>query len=89
MHFLIHDYISRHRALLMILFQIDESYEPNPMERKTLFGLQLEQKRNDASIDRSVFQHVVTQNKNLVPEAIRDLIVATIALKYTQRYNLM
>lgn len=44
----------------------------------------MEQKRNDVLIDGSVFQHVVTSNNKLTPEAIRDLIVATIALKYTQ-----
>lgn len=65
-------------------FQIDPSYEPNPIERKTLYGLQLEQKRNDAVIDREVFEKVVTKTKSLPENAIRDLIVATIALKYTQ-----
>lgn len=64
--------------------QIDATYEPNPIERKTLFGLQLEQKRNDAVIDPSVFANVVTANKTLTEAAVRDLIVATIALKYTQ-----
>lgn len=44
----------------------------------------MEQKRNDAVIDRNLFQNVVTNNKNLPDSAIRDLIVATIALKYTQ-----
>lgn len=44
----------------------------------------MEQKRNDAVIDKSLFQHVVTQNKTFPDSAIRDLIVATIALKYTQ-----
>lgn len=65
-------------------FQIDASYEPDPIERKTLYGLKLEQKRNDAVIDRNLFQNIVTNTKNLPDSAIRDLIVATIALKYTQ-----
>lgn len=54
------------------------------MERKVLFGLTLEQKRNDAVIDRSVFSNIVSENKTLPESAVRDLIVATIALKYTQ-----
>lgn len=49
-----------------------------------MFGLTLEQKRNDAKIDATLFKNVVTKNKNLPESAIRDLIVATIALKYTQ-----
>lgn len=44
----------------------------------------MEQKRNDAVINSSVFANVVTKSKTLSPEAVRDLIVATIALKYTQ-----
>lgn len=67
------------------ILQIDPSYEPNPIERKTLFGMTLEQKRNDAVIDGSVFQNIVSAHKSLPNEAVRDLTVATIALKYTQR----
>lgn len=67
------------------ILQIDPSYEPNPIERKTLFGMTLEQKRNDVIIDGSVFQNIVSAHKNLPVEAVRDLVVATIALKYTQR----
>lgn len=65
--------------------QIDPSYEPSPIERKTLFGLTLEQKRNDAVIDSALFSNIVSDNKKLPDSAVRDLIVATIALKYTQR----
>lgn len=63
---------------------MDPNYEPSDLERKTIFGLTLEQKRNDAVIDASVFSNVVTRNKKLPDSAVRDLIVATIALKYTQ-----
>lgn len=66
------------------VLQIDPNYEPNPIERKVLFGLTLEQQRNNAVINKSLFSNIVTKNKNLPDGAIRDLIVATIALKYTQ-----
>ena len=66
------------------VLQIDPNYEPAPMERKVLFGLTLEQQRNNAVIDKSTFSNVVTKNNKLSNEAIRDLIVATIAVKYTQ-----
>lgn len=46
----------------------------------------MEQKRNDAVIDAAVFTNIVSDNKKLPETAVRDLIVATIALKYTQRY---
>lgn len=67
------------------VLQIDPSYVPSPMERKTLYGLVMEQKRNDANIDKSAFHNVVTaKSKTLSESAIRDLIVATITVKYTQ-----
>ncbi|XP_055628895.1 bifunctional purine biosynthesis protein ATIC isoform X1 [Toxorhynchites rutilus septentrionalis] len=66
------------------VLQIDPTYEPSPIERKTLFGLQMEQRRNDADINKELFTNIVTKNKTLPESALRDLIVATIALKYTQ-----
>ncbi|PZC86584.1 bifunctional purine biosynthesis protein ATIC [Helicoverpa zea] len=66
------------------VLQMDPNYEPDLIEQKTIFGLTLEQRRNDAKITPELFKNVVT-NKNALPEnAVRDLIVATIALKYTQ-----
>lgn len=66
------------------ILQIDESYEPDEIEYRTLFGLKLEQKRNDADINAETFKKVVTKTKDLPSNALRDLIVAQIALKYTQ-----
>lgn len=67
------------------ILEIDPNYVPSTMERRVLFGLAMEQKRNDAVIDKNTFSNVVTKNLTSVPDsAIRDLIVATIALKYTQ-----
>lgn len=66
------------------VLQIDPTYEPTPVERKTLFGLQMEQRRNDADINKALFTNIVTKNKSLPEGALRDMIVATIALKYTQ-----
>lgn len=77
-------YLRPFSSTFLSIFQIDATYQPSPIERKTLFGLQLEQKRNDAIIDSTLFQNVVTANKSLTQAAVRDLIVATIALKYTQ-----
>ncbi|EDV90671.1 bifunctional purine biosynthesis protein ATIC [Drosophila grimshawi] len=66
------------------ILQMDPSYEPSAVERKTIFGLTLEQKRNDAIIDAKLFANVVSKQRPLPESAVRDLIVATIALKYTQ-----
>ncbi|XP_012266512.2 bifunctional purine biosynthesis protein ATIC [Athalia rosae] len=66
------------------ILEIDPAYEPASIERKVLYGLTMEQKRNDAVIDKNLFTNIVTKRKDLPADAIRDLIVATIALKYTQ-----
>ncbi|XP_048264383.1 bifunctional purine biosynthesis protein ATIC isoform X2 [Bombus terrestris] len=67
------------------VLQIDPNYVPSQMERRVLFGLTMEQKRNDAVIDKNTFSNVVTKHLTTISDsAMRDLIVATIALKYTQ-----
>ncbi|KAJ2009408.1 bifunctional phosphoribosylaminoimidazolecarboxamide formyltransferase/IMP cyclohydrolase [Coemansia thaxteri] len=70
------------------VLQIDADYEPAAVETRQVYGLSLQQRRNDARITADLFSNVVTQNssgKQQLPDsAVRDLIVATIALKYTQ-----
>lgn len=44
---------------------MDPTYEPDDTEIRTLFGLHLMQKRNNAVIDRSLFKNIVTKNKNV------------------------
>lgn len=66
------------------VLQMDETYTPAPMERKEVFGITFEQNRNEGVVDASLFQNIVTKEKNLPPEVLRDLMVALIALKYTQ-----
>ncbi|RHZ78743.1 hypothetical protein Glove_156g54 [Diversispora epigaea] len=66
------------------ILQIDPTYEPSELETRQVYGLYLQQKRNNAQIDAKFFENIVTQNKNLPESAIIDLIVATISLKYTQ-----
>lgn len=66
------------------ILQIDPDYEPPAIERRQLFGIELEQRRNDFVPDDAFFQKIVTTRKDLPESARRDLIVATIALKYPQ-----
>jgi phosphoribosylaminoimidazolecarboxamide formyltransferase/IMP cyclohydrolase len=67
-----------------LVLQIDPEYKPDPIESRILFGLTLQQDRNNAVIDESSFERIVTANKDLPENAKRDLIVALITLKYTQ-----
>ncbi|KAL2918095.1 bifunctional phosphoribosylaminoimidazolecarboxamide formyltransferase/IMP cyclohydrolase [Polyrhizophydium stewartii] len=67
------------------VLQIDPAYEPAEIERRQVYGLTLEQKRNNVEITTGLFKNVVTTAvSHLSEEAARDLVVATIALKYTQ-----
>ncbi|XP_053141431.1 bifunctional purine biosynthesis protein ATIC [Hemicordylus capensis] len=76
--------LSRKKNGSYCVLQMDAAYEPDENEIRTLFGLHLMQKRNDGVIDRPLFKNIVTKTKNLPESAIRDLIVASIAVKYTQ-----
>jgi phosphoribosylaminoimidazolecarboxamide formyltransferase/IMP cyclohydrolase len=64
--------------------EIDPNYKAPETEAKEVFGVVFEQKRNDYPITQDLLKNVVTENKAMTPEAARDLLVATIALKYTQ-----
>lgn len=66
------------------VLQIDPNYIPESVETRQVYGVSLQQKRNDAIINKSSFREIVSANKNLTEQAVIDLTVATIALKYTQ-----
>ncbi|MBR4367539.1 MAG: phosphoribosylaminoimidazolecarboxamide formyltransferase [Bacteroidaceae bacterium] len=67
------------------VIKMDPNYRPNPIERKQVFGITFEQNRNEIDLsDNALFDNIPTQNKNFTPEAIRDLKIALITLKYTQ-----
>ncbi len=66
------------------IVQIDAGYTPPPIERKQVFGVIFEQRRNSVKIDRSLLTNLPTKVKHLPEEAVRDLLVALLTLKYTQ-----
>ncbi len=66
------------------IIQIDPAYVPPETEEREVFGVVFSQRRNDVVLDGKVFSKVVTEKKAFTEEAIRDLTVAQIALKYTQ-----
>jgi phosphoribosylaminoimidazolecarboxamide formyltransferase / IMP cyclohydrolase len=67
-----------------LILEIDPNYVPNPIEKRTVFGVTLEQQRNDVQIGKEVFNHIVTTQRHIPDNAKRDLLVALITLKYTQ-----
>ena len=66
------------------IVEIDPSYVPAPIETKQVYGITFEQGRNEFKINRELLSNLVTANKDLPEEAVRDLIIALITLKYTQ-----
>lgn len=63
---------------------IDPDYVPNPVEHKQVFGITFEQGRNNFEINKELLSNIVTDNKELPDNAVRDLIISLITLKYTQ-----
>ncbi len=66
------------------IVQIDPDYVPAEQECKDVFGITFEQGHNNFKIDESLLENIVTENKELTPEAKIDMIIALITLKYTQ-----
>ncbi len=66
------------------IVKIDPNYVPEHLERKQVYGITFEQGRNNFEINKELLTDIVTENKNLPEEAVRDLIIALITLKYTQ-----
>jgi phosphoribosylaminoimidazolecarboxamide formyltransferase/IMP cyclohydrolase len=67
-----------------LLLEMDTSYEPPELERRQIFGVTLEQTRNARPVTSEIFSDIKTRNRELDAAARRDLLVATISLKYTQ-----
>lgn len=67
-----------------VVIQIDESYVPEPLEHRQIFGITFEQGRQELPIDDELLANVVTKNKDYPEEALRDLKISLITLKYTQ-----
>ena len=66
------------------VIQIDKSYVPAPIERKQVYGITFEQGRNELVINEELFSNIVTKNKELSEQAVIDMKIALITLKYTQ-----
>ncbi len=66
------------------VIKIDPNYKPAPVETKDCFGVTFEQGRNEVKIDAAMLANIVTDNKALSKDAINDLILGLITLKYTQ-----
>lgn len=66
------------------IIKIDENYTPAPLEHKQVFGVTFEQGRQELPIDDELLSNIVTENKNIHEEALIDMKISLIVLKYTQ-----
>jgi phosphoribosylaminoimidazolecarboxamide formyltransferase/IMP cyclohydrolase len=69
-----------------LVLQMDPEYSPGPTETRTVYGINLQQHRNDYEVSPKSFKTIITPKDSapLSESAARDLTVATITLKYTQ-----
>ncbi|KAG5438682.1 hypothetical protein PCANB_002402 [Pneumocystis canis] len=65
------------------ILQIDCDYEPPLIETRQIYGISLQQSRNNTKINNQTFRNIIN-NKTLTNNVLIDLTVATITLKYTQ-----
>ena len=66
------------------IIKIDENYTPAPLEHKQVFGVTFEQGRQELPIADELLSNIVTENKNIPEEALIDMKISLIVLKYTQ-----
>lgn len=66
------------------ILQIDPDYQSPALEQRQVFGVTLEQGHNDYLPAPADLTNIVTTQKTLSEAAQRDIILALIALKYTQ-----
>ena len=68
-----------------VILKMDTNYRPAPIERKQVYGVTFEQGRNEIDLtSNTLFENIPTQSKDFTEEAMRDLKIALITLKYTQ-----
>lgn len=66
------------------VIKIDPAYVPELKETKDVFGITFEQDRNEVKITAELLVERPTANKEIPENAVRDLLISLITLKYTQ-----
>lgn len=67
-----------------VILEMNPEYEPPELEEREIYGIIMEQSRNNINVNKDLFKNIVTK-ENLIPDYVyENLIVATITLKYTQ-----
>ncbi len=67
-----------------IVVKIDPDYQPPEIETRQLYGVTLEQTRNNANVTADLLKNVVSKKTAIPQDVAQTLLVATVALNYTQ-----
>lgn len=68
-----------------IILQGTTGYHSDDMEYREVYGMTFSQRRNDLLLtSQHMTQQIVTSEKNITDNIIRDMLVASICIKYTQ-----
>ena len=74
-----------------MMIQIDADYKPDEIEERTIFGVRLQQKRNQAIIDKSFLTNVVSENKEVSHNVSQPhqifIIIALLRCRLPQKRN--
>lgn len=64
-------------SMIIVCLQIDPTYNPPVTETRTLFGIHMEQRRNDAVIDKNLFSNIVTKRGevNIISTSSNNIIL--------------
>lgn len=65
-----------------IVMKADESFVPPKAERREVFGVSIDQDRNDYVVSGADLQDVICGSLN--PDAVRDMLLGLVVVKYTQ-----
>jgi phosphoribosylaminoimidazolecarboxamide formyltransferase / IMP cyclohydrolase len=66
------------------IIEVDPTFTPPAIEQRDVFGIVFEQRHNAVTITPQTVANVVTKKNTFTDDAVRDCIIAQIALKYTQ-----
>lgn len=67
-----------------LVLEVDADRTPPAIETRMIQGVVMEQPRNDFQACPEMLANIVTTGRQFPESAVRDLLVATVALKYTQ-----
>lgn len=76
--------LRKKKAGKYVVLQVDPLYEPEESETRQVFGVQFRQSRHSRTVSEADLGNIVTERKELGEQAVLDLKIAWITLKYTQ-----